>query len=81
MRTERRRRQSGARRNRPRASPQDSSLFLTPKEAARELRCGIGPVRRLVRRGVLPAVSLGPRLLRIPRVAVEALAARAVPAA
>ena len=39
---------------------------LTPREASRALGVSVRRVRALVRAGQLPAVSLGPRLTRIP---------------
>ena len=45
--------------------------FLTPAEAARELRVSTDTVLRLISAGTLPAVRVSPRIIRIPRPAFE----------
>jgi excisionase family DNA binding protein len=55
----------------------DATLFLTVPEAARHLRCSQSEIYSLLKRGKLPAMRLG-GLLRIPRSALETLAANAI---
>jgi excisionase family DNA binding protein len=46
--------------------------FLTPSEAAIELRVSTDTVLRLISAGTLPAIRVSPRLIRIPVPAFEA---------
>jgi excisionase family DNA binding protein len=39
--------------------------YLTPGEIAASLRCSERAVRRLIERGELPAVRVGPRITRV----------------
>lgn len=54
-----------------------NSLLLTVPEAASLLRIGRNTCYELIRRGDLPAVRLGERIIRIPRFALEGWIARA----
>lgn len=45
--------------------------YLTPAEAADELRVSTDTILRLVRSGELPAVRVSSRIIRIPRPAFE----------
>lgn len=54
----------------------DDSLLLTVPEAARLLRISRNTCYDLVARGEIPAVKLGERLLRIPRVGLTQWIAR-----
>jgi excisionase family DNA binding protein len=55
-----------------------TTALLRPSEAARELRVGRSTVYQMLRDGRLPAVRLGRRIVRIPRHAIEEIAARAL---
>lgn len=50
-----------------------SDTFLTYAEAADLLNLSVDGVRRLVRKGTLPAVRLGHRTVRIKRADIDAL--------
>lgn len=54
----------------------DLPAFLTPDEAAAELRISRDKMRELIESGVIQIVVLGPRTRRIPREAIDALIAR-----
>jgi excisionase family DNA binding protein len=45
--------------------------YLTPAEAAEELRVSTDTILRLIGSGELPALRVSPRLIRIPRPAFE----------
>lgn len=45
--------------------------YLTPAEAAAELRVSTDTILRLIASGALPALRVSPRLIRIPRPAFE----------
>lgn len=45
--------------------------YLTPAEAAEELRVSTDTILRLIGSGELPALRISPRLIRIPRPAFE----------
>ena len=49
-----------------------NALLLTVPEAASLLRIGRNTCYELIRRGELPAVRLGERIIRIPRFGLEA---------
>lgn len=49
----------------------DDPLLLTVPEAARLLRISRNTAYEMVRRGELPAINLGERIIRIPRFALE----------
>jgi len=51
-------------------------LLLTVEEAARLLNIGRNTCYELIRRGELPAVRLGERIIRVPRFGLEAWLAR-----
>lgn len=51
-------------------------IFLTPGEAAEQLRVSVKFVEQLMRNGELPFVTLGPRTRRIPYEAIKARAAQ-----
>jgi putative molybdopterin biosynthesis protein len=54
----------------------ESALLLTVPEAASLLRIGRNTCYELIRRGDLPAVRLGERIIRIPRFGLEQWIAR-----
>lgn len=51
-------------------TPVKGANLLTVPEVARALRVTVTTVRRLVERGDLSAVKVGPKLVRIPRTAL-----------
>jgi excisionase family DNA binding protein len=48
-----------------------SERYLTPAEAAADLRVSTDTVLRLISAGTLPAIRVSPRIIRIPRPAFE----------
>ena len=50
-----------------------ATKYLTPKEAAIELEVSPASVVRWVRDGLIPALRLGHRTIKIPRTAIEQL--------
>jgi excisionase family DNA binding protein len=55
-------------------APDRASELLTVGEAMAELRCSESTVRRLIRSGELPAVTIGSaRAIRIPRAGLGSL--------
>jgi len=52
-------------------------LFFKPAEAAIELRCGKSKIYDLINSGEIPSTVIG-GMLRVPRRAIEALAANAI---
>lgn len=54
----------------------ESPLLLTVAEAARLLHIGRNTCYELIRRGELPAVRLGERIIRVPRPGLEGWLAR-----
>ena len=54
-----------------------TSIFLNTKGSARELCCSESQVKRMLADGRLPSVQIG-RMRRIPRAAIEAMAAAVV---
>ncbi len=57
----------------------DERRFLTPAEAASELRVSTDTVLRLIAAGTLPAIRVSPRVIRIPVPAFEFYRAGRVP--
>jgi excisionase family DNA binding protein len=55
--------------------------FLTPAEIAAALRCSERSVRRLIERGDLPAVRVGPRTTRVARGELQVFIGKAAQAA
>lgn len=53
--------------------------FITPAEAASELRVSTDTVLRLISAGTLPAIRVSPRVIRIPVPALEAFRAGRTP--
>lgn len=51
-------------------------MFLTVAGVARRLKCSRNTVYRLIERGELPRVKVGPKTTRIPDEAVDAFIAR-----
>jgi excisionase family DNA binding protein len=49
----------------------DEPRFLTPAEAAAELRVSSDTILRLINSGLLPAIRVSPRVIRIPKPAFE----------
>lgn len=49
----------------------DDRRFITPAEAAAELRVSTDTVLRLIASGALPAIRVSPRIIRIPKPAFE----------
>ena len=60
--------------------PAPPPVFLRPEEAAHELRCSRTHIYRLLADGTLPSRQIG-KLRRIPRAAIEAMAAAVIEAA
>jgi excisionase family DNA binding protein len=54
---------------------------LTVPEIAAALRCSERSVRRLVARGELPALRIGPRITRVERAQLQTFVAKAAQAA
>ena len=52
---------------------QPDPTMLTRLEAARRLSLSVSTLDRMLRKGMLPYVALGPRLIRIRTTAIEAL--------
>jgi len=50
-----------------------ATKYLTPKEAAIELEVSPTSVVRWVRDGLIPAIRIGHRTIKIPRTAIEQL--------
>lgn len=57
-----------------------NARYLTPAEAADELRVSTDTVRRLIESGELPALRVSARLIRIPRPAFEVFQSGRAPA-
>lgn len=57
----------------------DRPRYLTPAEAARELRVSNDTVLRLIASGALPALRVSPRIVRIPTPAFAAFQAGRIP--
>jgi excisionase family DNA binding protein len=57
------------------AVPAEAPLLLTVEQAAALLQIGRTHAWRLVNSGVLPCVRLSPRIVRVPRQALEELIA------
>lgn len=51
--------------------PDDSPLLLTVHQAAKLISVGINQMYELVHRGTIPSVRLGPKIIRVPRPALE----------
>jgi excisionase family DNA binding protein len=57
------------------AEPAEAPLLLTVEQAAGLLQIGRTHAWRLVNAGVIPCVRLSPRIVRVPRQALDALIA------
>lgn len=57
-----------------------TARYLTPAEAADELRVSTDTVLRLIESGALPALRVSARVIRIPRPAFELFQSGRVPA-
>ena len=57
------------------ATPAEPPLLLTVEQAAGLLHIGRTHTWRLVNAGVIPSVRLSPRIVRVPRLALEGLIA------
>lgn len=59
----------------------NAALYISPVAAAAELCCSHSTILRAIKRGDLPAVKYGTRLVRIPRPAFDAWIAKHTTAA